>query len=105
MFCTLNSSSIIPESHVFLFVPLQIIFYCVYNVMFLGMSVRCLHTKFRVSRSNFLLVTVMEMIYKEGLRCVRRLVVGLALRRLTFNPRLVHVGFLANKVVLGQVFL
>jgi hypothetical protein len=34
----------------------------------------------------------------------RRLVAGLPQRRLGFDPRSVHVGFVVDKVTLGQVF-
>jgi hypothetical protein len=35
---------------------------------------------------------------------LRRLVAGLSPRRLGFDPGSVHVGFVVDKVVLGQVF-
>jgi hypothetical protein len=35
---------------------------------------------------------------------LRRLVAGLSPRRLGFDPGLVHVGFVVDKVALGQVF-
>jgi hypothetical protein len=38
-------------------------------------------------------------------RWLRRLVAGLSLRRPGFDPGSVHVGFVVDKVVLGQVFL
>jgi hypothetical protein len=36
---------------------------------------------------------------------LRRLVVGLTLRRPVFAPRSIHVGFVVNKVALGHVFV
>jgi hypothetical protein len=36
---------------------------------------------------------------------LRRLVAGLSPRRPGFNPGPVHVGFMVDKVALGQVFL
>jgi hypothetical protein len=35
---------------------------------------------------------------------LRRLAAGLPLRRPVFDPGLVHVGFVVDKVALGQVF-
>ena len=35
---------------------------------------------------------------------LRRLVAGLSLRRPGFDPGSIHVGFVVNKVALGQVF-
>jgi hypothetical protein len=40
---------------------------------------------------------------KQGI-VLRRLVAGLSPRRLRFDPGSVHVGFVVDKVVLGQVF-
>jgi hypothetical protein len=36
---------------------------------------------------------------------IRQLVAYLSLLQHNFNPRLVHVGFVVDKVVMGQVFL
>jgi hypothetical protein len=41
----------------------------------------------------------------ETVPWLRRLVAGLSPRRLGFDPGSVHVGFVLDKVVLGQVFL
>ena len=40
----------------------------------------------------------------QGVELLRRLVDGFLPRRGSFDPRLVHMGFLAYKVVLGQFF-
>jgi hypothetical protein len=47
------------------------------------------------------------VLIKSDLKAVpwlRRLVAGLSPRRLGFDPGSVHVGFMVNKVALGQVF-
>jgi hypothetical protein len=40
-----------------------------------------------------------------GVVWLRRLVAGLSTRRPLFSPRSTHVGFVVDKVTLGQVFL
>jgi hypothetical protein len=41
---------------------------------------------------------------KMAVPCLRRLVAGLSPRRPGFDPGSVHVGFVVDKVALGQVF-
>jgi hypothetical protein len=43
--------------------------------------------------------------YYKAMPWLRRLLVGLPLRRTGFHPGSVHVGFVVDKVVLGRVFL
>jgi hypothetical protein len=43
--------------------------------------------------------------YQIAVPWLRRLAAGLSPRRPGFDPRSVHVGFVVDKVVLGQVFL
>jgi len=42
---------------------------------------------------------------KQGVPRLTRSVAGLSLRRQAFNPSLVHVVFVVEKVVLGQILL
>lgn len=51
------------------------------------------------------LLTVLCYFAFEALPWIKRLVIGLSLQSLAFDPRRFHVGFVVENVVLGEWFL
>jgi hypothetical protein len=74
------------------------------NIKILSVAQQCLYEEF-ISPATIWNPQVHYHVHNRAVLWLRWLVAGLSTRRPGFDPRSVHVGFVVDKVALGQVFL